>query len=138
LQRSFDQGKTWQEVDVNANPAYAENATSVEASANTPHAKNHAKNKDARKALKREPGSPTFRAIAANGTDVWAGGSGGALYHSPDRGNYWIRVLPASSGAMLTGDIVSLDFADPQHGKVLTSTAETWTTNDEGQSWQKQ
>lgn len=126
LQRSFDQGATWQVVDVSANPAYFTAASSVQIASKSSRAK----------ALKVQP--LIFRAVAANGPDVWAGGSGGALYHSPDAGDHWTRVMPASSGAMLTGDVVSLEFTDIQHGKVSTSTAEVWTTSDAGQTWQKQ
>jgi hypothetical protein len=131
LQRSFDQGITWQVVDVNADPAHLVDATSVQISEKT----SRAKSKEAR--LKRDTSAPTFRVVAASGTDVWAGGSGGALYHSPDAGNHWTRVTPTSSGAALAGDIVSLEFPDKQHGKVSTSTGEIWTTSDAGQTWQK-
>jgi len=131
LQRSFDQGNTWQDVDVNANLASVV-GTSLEISANAARA---SKNKDARQDLKREAASAAFRAVAAAGTDIWAGGSG--LYHSLDAGNHWTRIVPASADAMLTGDIVSLEFSD-QHGKVATSTAEIWITTDGGQNWQKQ
>jgi photosystem II stability/assembly factor-like uncharacterized protein len=118
-------------VDVNANRASVV-GTSLEISANAVRA---SKNKDARQDLKREAASAAFRAVAAAGTDVWAGGSG--LYHSLDAGNHWTRIVPASADAMLTGDIVSLEFSD-QHGKVATSTAEIWITTDGGQNWQKQ
>ncbi len=131
LQRSFDQGNTWQDVDVNANLASVV-GTSLEISANAARA---SKNKDARQDLKREAASAAFRAVAAAGADIWAGGSG--LYHSLDAGNHWTRIVPASADAMLTGDIVSLEFSD-QHGKVATSTAEIWITTDGGQNWQKQ
>jgi photosystem II stability/assembly factor-like uncharacterized protein len=97
-----------------------------------------AKAKDADKVLKRETASLVFRAVAAAGADIWAGGSAGALYHSQDAGNHWIRVSPVSSGTVLTSDIVSLDFPDPQHGKLSTSTSEVWITADAGQTWQKQ
>jgi photosystem II stability/assembly factor-like uncharacterized protein len=46
--------------------------------------------------------------------------------------------VPAAAGAALTGDILSLEFPDPQHGKVSTSAAEIWITADDGQTWQKQ
>jgi hypothetical protein len=131
LQRSFDQGNTWQDVDVNANLASVV-GTSLEIPANAARA---SKNKDARQDLKREAASAAFRAVAAAGADIWAGGSG--LYHSLDAGNHWTRIVPASADAMLTGDIVSLEFSD-QHGKVATSTAEIWITTDGGQNWQKQ
>jgi photosystem II stability/assembly factor-like uncharacterized protein len=39
---------------------------------------------------------------------------------------------------VLTGDVVRIEFPDPQHGTVTTSTPEIWITTDDGQSWQKQ
>jgi Photosynthesis system II assembly factor YCF48/Putative zinc-finger len=128
LQRSFDQGFTWQAVDVNANPGYLQIAGKA----------SQEKSKEASQAFKREEATPIFRAVAATGADVWAGGSRGALYHSLDAGNHWTHVTPTSSGTMLTGDIVSLEFPDTQHGKVSTSTGEVWMTRDAGQTWQKQ
>jgi Photosynthesis system II assembly factor YCF48 len=126
LQRSFDQGATWQSVDVNANPASFTDATSIQIVGKTSRAK-----------VQKVP-SPIFRAVAATGADVWAGGSGGALYHSSDAGNQWTRIMPAASGAILTGDVVSVEFIDLRHGKVSTSVPEVWTTSDAGQTWQKQ
>jgi hypothetical protein len=134
VQRSFDQGNTWQDVDVSASAASFNGATDLEAVAKT----SRAKAKDADQALKRETTPPAFRAVAASGADVWAGGSAGALFHSLDGGNHWTRVVPATAGIFLTGDIISLQFPDPQHGKVSTSTAEVWTTSDDGQTWRKQ
>jgi hypothetical protein len=131
LQRSSDQGRTWQPVDVNANPALY--AASLAVAAET----SSAKAKDAEKARKI-PASPIFHALAVAGSDVWVGGSGGALYHSVDAGTLWTRIVPVASGRALSADVVSLDFADPQHGKLSTSTAEVWTTADAGQTWQKQ
>ncbi len=103
LQRSFDEGKTWELV----NPAAIANPNLL------------------------------FRVVAAFGPEVWAGGFGGALYHTPDAGNRWIRVAPTAAGAVLTGDITSIQFPDPQHGTIATSTAELWSTSDNGASWQK-
>jgi len=135
LQRSFDQGATWQQVDVNASAVPSANLTSLDVAAKTAVAK-------PQYAEKKTPSAPAaliFRAVAAIGPEVWAGGTNGMLYHSLDAGNHWTRVLPGSAaGALLTGDIVSLQFADVQHGRILTSTAETWITSDDGQTWQKQ
>jgi photosystem II stability/assembly factor-like uncharacterized protein len=89
------------------------------------------------KKTKTEKSGFGFRAVAANGADVWAGGSWGLLYHSLDAGNTWVRVLPQAGGNALSGDIVSLQFPDAQHGSVATSTSETWTTGDGGQTWQR-
>ncbi|MFZ1005952.1 MAG: carboxypeptidase regulatory-like domain-containing protein [Candidatus Sulfotelmatobacter sp.] len=82
--------------------------------------------------------NPVFRALAANGSEVWAGGSNSVLYHSLDAGAHWTHVLPSSAGTELTGDITAVDFSDLQHGRITTSTPEVWTTADDGQTWQKQ
>jgi len=132
LQRSFDQGQTWQAVDVNASSALNADATSVQIAKTS-----RPKSKDADKALKKNAAPLTFHALAAAGADVWVGGSAGALYHSQDAGNHWTRIVPSSAGAALTGDILSLAFPDPQHGQLATSTSEVWTTADAGQTWQK-
>jgi hypothetical protein len=133
LERSFDQGKTWQEVDVTASLVSSAGLTS-EVVAKTSRAKESSADK---KALKAAP-SGIFRAVTAIGPKVWAGGSNGTLYHSLDAGSHWVRVVPSSGGTILSGDIVALEFSDPEHGKITTSTAELWITSDGGQTWQKQ
>jgi hypothetical protein len=137
LLRSLDQGKTWQAVDVNANPATLAYAGSSETSVQISGESSSA-NVSKDKKLHKQTATFMFRAVAAAGSDVWAGGSGGALYHSQDAGNHWTRIVPAAAGIALTGDIISLDFHDPQHGKLSTSTSEVWITADGGQTWQKQ
>jgi Photosynthesis system II assembly factor YCF48 len=133
LQRSLDQGTTWQDMDVN-NPSANSGAT-LELMTSTSKTKKIATDNLA----KKEASAPlVFRAVASNGADVWAGASGGLLYHSTDAGGHWSRIVPSAPGVSLTGDIVSLEFVDPQHGRVVTSTPEVWTTSDSGQSWQKQ
>ncbi len=136
LQRSFDQGKSWQTVNVNASP---KSSASLEIIARESRAKEVPEEKDAdKKVRKQNVAIAVFRAVTATGPDVWAGGSAGALYHFLDAGNHWTHVVPSSAGAVLTGDIVSLEFPDAQNGKVTTSTPEVWTTSDSGQTWQKQ
>ena len=97
-----------------------------------------AREKDKYLSKKQASGGPVFRAVTAIGSDVWAGGSAGTLYHSSDGGNQWARITPSAGGTMLTGDVVGLGFSDPQHGTVTTSTGERWTTADSGQTWLKQ
>jgi Putative zinc-finger len=133
LQRSLDQGKTWQDVDVNASsvgsgvPALGGPVNAV-AKQNSMHG-----------AMLKAVATPVFfRAVTAAGSEVWAGGSNAALFHSIDRGDHWTRVLPSYSGVVLTGDVLGVEFPDPQHGSVTTSTPESWVTSDGGQSWQKQ
>jgi hypothetical protein len=159
LQRSFDQGHSWQDVNV-SNPALEANSVSSafamdlkkEASAPGQGEKDedqraHDRNKDQRDQEQKKQKDDLnkakvvapilFRAVSANGMDVWAGGSGGMLYHSIDSGSHWVRVVPFGAGAFLTGDIVSVTFTDPQHGQVMTSAPETWVTGDAGKNWQK-
>jgi photosystem II stability/assembly factor-like uncharacterized protein len=83
---------------------------------------------------------PIFRAVSvsSNAAEVWAGGSGGALYHTIDGGDRWARVVPSQAGVLLAGDIIAIQFSDPRNGIVTTSTAEVWTTVDTGQTWHKQ
>lgn len=76
-----------------------------------------------------------FRAVAAAGSDVWAGGEGGALYHSSDSGNHWTRVsLPAE---IASATIVRVEFTDAEHGTLSTSSGQSWTTSDSGATWKK-
>lgn len=79
----------------------------------------------------------TFRALAANGLDIWVGGSGGALFHSSDAGQRWTQVRPVANGEALTDDIIGVEFTDTLHGKLTTSDDESWATADAGQTWQK-
>lgn len=131
LQRSFDQGGTWQDVDINSSAPATEGMSLVKAPSRTKSATYDT--------LQKKDAAPlVFRAVAANGPDVWAGASGGLLYHSPDAGAHWTRVVPSASGASLTGDILTVEFIDSQHGRVTTSAPQVWTTADGGQSWQKQ
>jgi hypothetical protein len=134
LQRSFDQGKTWQDVNVIASAVSSYNLVMAEA---VPQLSQNKENDATKKSLKRAAVS-IFRAVSATGSEVWAGGSPSMLYHSSDAGNHWTRVLPSANGTVLTGDVVTVEFSDPQHGRIATSTSEVWTTADDGQTWQEQ
>src|SRR5258708_24071443 len=145
LQRSYDSGKTWGDVDVNPNPASTADELSLTVASQVPVNAKAEKDSNAKSMkpaaaqnARRQTVTLIFRAVAATGADVWAGGSSGALYHSLDAGAHWSRVIPVSSNAVLTGDIVNLQFPNAQHGTVTTSTSEVWITSDAGQSWQKQ
>jgi hypothetical protein len=131
LQRSLDQGKSWQDVDVTG-------ATGMGSGANMRMAMKSSREKALAKDKADTKQAPVlFRAVSANGPDVWAGGSSGHLYHSTDAGMHWVQVAPTWSGVVLTDDIVSLQFADPLQGRIVTSSSEIWTTSDSGHTWQK-
>jgi hypothetical protein len=99
LQRSFDAGKTWDNIQV--------------------------------------IDKVVFQTFAAVASEVWAGGANGRLYHSVDAGQHWNRVTPQVNGASLTAGITSIQFSDPQNGKITTANGETWATPDAGKTWQK-
>src|SRR5271165_359181 len=81
----------------------------------------------------------TFHVVSVVGSNVWAGGSGGALFHSDDGGESWSRVaIATSSGGAETGTIVSIRFSDPLHGTVTTGGGSRWSTSDGGASWTPQ
>jgi hypothetical protein len=132
LQRSSDAGKTWEQVNV-SEIALA-NGTPTES---TVELKTQYRNKKARNKDQANP-VVIFRAVSAVGPEVWAGGSSAMLYHSLDSGNHWTRVVPLESNGSLTGDIVSIEFPDAQHGTVATSAGEVWLTTDDGHVWHKQ
>ena len=78
-----------------------------------------------------------FRALAADGLEIWVGGADGALFHSSDAGQHWTQVRPVVDGEALEDDIIGVEFTDILHGKLTTSSEETWTTADAGQTWRK-
>lgn len=140
LQRSFDAGKTWEDVlvmaDGNARSLSLARSSQKQSVAEY---KDEYKSRDAgSKKVAETQTAPVFRAVAATGPEVWAGGSGAMLYHSGDSGTHWTRVTPTAGGASLTGDVIGIQFSDAGHGMVITSNSERWSTADAGQTWQKQ
>jgi len=130
LQRSMDQGRTWQDVDVSSASGKSTGMGLQMAMKSRDRALAKSKSD-----VKEKP--IVFRAVAANGPDVWAGGSEGNLYHSTDAGAHWVRNVPSWRGIELTGDIINLQFSDPKHGRIVTSSAEIWLTMDAGETWEK-
>lgn len=139
LQRSFDGGKNWEDVNVNEKRGMTGEMQFGAVSGALAKDSRAAGNKKEKTDKTTQPASavPVFRAVAANGLEVWAGGSGGALYHSVDGGGQWTRIFPMVDSVLLTGDIASIQFSDSQHGTVATATSEVWTTSDAGHSWQR-
>jgi len=152
LQHSLDGGKTWLDVNVAVADSILDSRAktqmmTVEVTAEAPteltnEAPSAARSSVNAKSVKKQSASAaptTFRAlsVSSNATEVWAGGSGGALYHTVDGGSRWSRVVPSAAGITLTGDVTSIQFSDPQNRTVTTSTPEVWTTLDDGQTWRK-
>ena len=72
-------------------------------------------------------------AVAAEGSEIWAGTTGCALYHSSNSGSTWKRVNLGAAEA-----IVSIQMLDAQHLTVFTEAGDHWTSEDSGQTWQRE
>ena len=85
-----------------------------------------------------EPGKGVaFRVVASIGSEVWAGGSGGALYHSSDHGNSWHEVPVGPPQPRVRDAITSLEFSDANQGTLTTAIGDQWSTRDGGLTWEK-
>lgn len=71
-----------------------------------------------------------FRAVAAIGPNVWAGGSGHQIFYSHDDGIHWKRVP-----GQWQGDVTSIRLRDVLHGELQTTAGERWMTRDGGEHW---
>ncbi len=80
----------------------------------------------------------SFRATASAGSNVWAGGTDGALFHSPNGGNHWEQITVADEDTTLTGTIVNIDARDANLIKITTVTGEKWFSSDGGRHWKRQ
>ena len=80
----------------------------------------------------------SFRAVASSGPDVWTGGTGGALFHSPDAGAHWERITVFDQNYSLAGTIVKIDVTSPNSITIATSSGERWTSPDGGRQWTRQ
>jgi hypothetical protein len=150
LQRSLDGGNTWLDVDVTSDQSMdanvvrrAKRQVTVEGQTELPaqaQSQSESQSKPEAKSQASAAAPAIFRAVSvsSNATDIWAGDSTGTLYHTLDGGNRWARLVPSAAGAILTGEITSIQFSDPQNGTVTTSNAEVWTTIDDGQTWHEQ
>jgi hypothetical protein len=75
--------------------------------------------------------------FGARGSDVWAGGQSGTLFHSTDGGTTWTMVQPATKAGPLNSDIVTIEIRSAVEVVLVTSNNESWTTIDAGKTWDK-
>lgn len=99
LQRSSDEGKTWQEVDL-------------------------------------EPGV-NLHSFWIQGGTVWAGGTGGSLFHLTSQGKNAVRVPIKVSGGDVSQTVVTISFSDEQNGTIKLENGQILRTADGGKTWQR-
>jgi len=80
----------------------------------------------------------SFRAVASDGSDVWAGGSDAALFHSSDNGAHWEQIQVSQEDAAASGAIVRIDIRRTGEIRITTSSGEDWTSSDAGHHWKRQ
>jgi len=80
----------------------------------------------------------SFRAVAASGLEVWAGGSEGRLFHSSDGGSNWVEINVAGESSKLKADIVRIDVRDRSHVAVTAASGERWASRDGGGYWTRE
>jgi hypothetical protein len=76
-----------------------------------------------------------FHAIASDGSEVWAGGAHGVLFHSPDGGASWKQVEVGGGGELLNGSIVAIRLPDRADIILETDSGQQWASRDGGLTW---
>jgi photosystem II stability/assembly factor-like uncharacterized protein len=76
-------------------------------------------------------------ALSTTGADIWAGGEGGALFHSMDGGRVWTPVIVGNAGGRLTDTITGIDARDAKWIQLKTPSGD-WLTTDGGLHWRRQ
>ncbi|MFY9559961.1 MAG: YCF48-related protein [Terriglobales bacterium] len=75
--------------------------------------------------------------FGVRGSNVWAGGQAGTLFHSADSGTTWTMVQPSTKEGVLKSDIVAIEIRGPAEVALSTSDNQSWTTADGGKTWEK-
>jgi hypothetical protein len=100
LQHSADDGKTWQEVNL-------------------------------------EPGV-NLHSLWIQGGTVWAGGTGGSLFHVTEQGKNAVRIpLKVSGGGDVSQTVVTISFSDERHGVIRLENGHILRTSDGGKTWER-
>jgi photosystem II stability/assembly factor-like uncharacterized protein len=79
-----------------------------------------------------------FHVVSVVGDNVWAGGNGGALFHSSDGGQSWSKQRIGSPPDVETDTIAAIRFTDTTRGVVTTESGARWSTSDGGATWTKE
>lgn len=80
-------------------------------------------------------GQANFWSLSVSGSDIWAGGEGGALFHSTDDGAQWKQVAVIAGEERLTEGITGIETRGSEL-RVKTESAK-WVSLDGGVSWRK-
>ncbi len=79
----------------------------------------------------------SFRAVAAQGDEVWAGGVDGALFYSTDGGAAWTRVAVNPESGPISATITGIQIGEPRHVTVTISSGARYLSEDAGRHWRE-
>ena len=74
---------------------------------------------------------------ASRGQEVWVGGRSGTLLHSVDNGATWSAVAVSIGGQRLSSDVTRVDVRGPAEIVLSTDAHETFSSTDDGKTWEK-
>jgi hypothetical protein len=83
------------------------------------------------------PANHQILCYANQDRQVWAGGKQGALFYSSDNGSNWTPVQPSFQGKPLASDVLNIELRGASQIVLSTSNNTTWTSGDQGSSWQR-
>jgi photosystem II stability/assembly factor-like uncharacterized protein len=78
-----------------------------------------------------------FRALEAEGSEIWAGAANGTLFHSSDDGGRWQQVKVGDENAQLSGEIVTINARNLPRIEITTDSGEQWISEDGGVHWRR-
>ena len=80
----------------------------------------------------RVDGLSRLYALSATGTEVWAGGEEGALFHSLDNGAHWTPVIVSDGVSKLNDAITRIDVREDGFIQLQAQGGSRWVTTDNG------
>jgi hypothetical protein len=84
-----------------------------------------------------EPGV-NLHSFWVQGASVWAGGTGGSLFHVSEQGKNAVRIpIKISGGSDVSQTVVTVTFSDELHGIITLENGQILRTADGGKTWER-
>lgn len=79
----------------------------------------------------------SLHAFWSLGSNVWAGGTGGSLFHITDAGKNQVRIPIKLGEGDVSQTVVAVTFSDELHGIIMLENGQILQTTDGGKSWER-